>query len=130
MGASCCKSAELDATPPGGTLTVMFNRIDKDGKGFIDLRDLQALMKDDFKAYFQGRGAEHIMQKYGTDGKMSFENFQMWWNGTYTTYNEDVLGKTIDDVLEQLPEEDEEEAGEAPLPQTVPSNTNVAISRS
>jgi EF hand len=159
MGATCCKAAETnqDEAHPGGTLGVMFKRIDKDGKGYIDLRDLKALMKDDYKAYFQGRGAEHIMAKYGQDGQMSLENFRHWWNSTYTSYNDDAaLAKTIDEVLLQLdtnhnhhhhteksenntPTIYEELEQQQPVDddemrrlqdKNVPSNTNVAISRS
>jgi hypothetical protein len=150
MGATCCKAAETNQgeAHPEGTLGVMFGRIDKDGKGYIDLRDLKALMKDDYKAYFQGRGAEHIMAKYGQDDKMSLENFRHWWNSTYTSYNDDAaLGKTIDEVLLQVDHNEkenkstsEEELEPQPVDnhhdtrrvqdRNVPSNTNVAVSRS
>jgi hypothetical protein len=143
MGAACsCKKATAlnrgEAQHPGGTLGVMFGRIDKDGKGYIDLRDLNALMKDDYKAYFHGRGAEHIMEKYGQEGQMSFENFQHWWNSTYTSYNDDAaLAGTIDEVLrleqqqQQQPPEDAEESEPRPLQgRNVPSNKNLAVSRS
>ena len=65
------------------------------------------------------------VEKYGTDGKMTLANFELWWSSTYTTYNEDALTRMVDELndepehMESIPE----------LPE-VPHNTNVAISRS
>ena len=91
MGAACSKSDDAaDSTPEGphaakyGTVGVMFDRFDKERKGFISLKNLKDMMKDD-KTHFQGRDADHIMNKYGTDGKMNVEEFKQWWNSTYTT---------------------------------------------
>ena len=62
MGAACCKSAANDAAggeESGGTLGVMFNRFDRDKKGYISTEDLHRMMKDD-KTHFQGKDANHI----------------------------------------------------------------------
>ena len=90
MGGACSKSDDaVDSAPEGpnakyGTVGVMFDRFDKERKGFISLKNLKDMMKDD-KTHFQGRDADHIMTKYGTDGKMSLDEFKAWWNSTYTT---------------------------------------------
>lgn len=91
MGGACSKSddavGELPETTPNaaaGTVGVMFDRFDKERKGHISLKNLKDMMKDD-KTHFQGRDADHIMNKYGTDGKMSLSEFKAWWNSTYTT---------------------------------------------
>jgi Ca2+-binding EF-hand superfamily protein len=104
----------------------MFDRLDKEKKGFISMKNLQDLMRDD-KTYFQGKDASHIMQKYGTDEQMSFEEFQAWWGSTYTTYEDQNLGRIVDEVtqeftaMEAIPE----------LPDNAPPhNSNVAVSRS
>lgn len=81
-----------------GTVGVMFKRIDKDNKGYIDIDDLEKLMQED-KNYFQGKGASHIMNKYGNDdSKMGFTEFNTWWNSTYTTYNEDDIVNLVSEV--------------------------------
>lgn len=62
MGAACCKPADSnvdDVEQAGGTLRVMFNRFDKDKKGFISMEDLQHMMKDD-KTHFKGKDSSHI----------------------------------------------------------------------
>ena len=91
MGAACSKSDDdvVGSLPEGpnarhGTVGVMFDRFDKERKGYISLKNLKDMMKDD-KTHFQGRDADHIMNKYGTDGKMGIEEFKQWWNSTYTT---------------------------------------------
>ncbi|EEC48013.1 predicted protein [Phaeodactylum tricornutum CCAP 1055/1] len=124
MGAACGKSAGAEVEQEESTLSVMFKRIDKDNKGYISPTDLKEMMKDD-KTHFQGKDADHIMAKYGTDNKMNVAEFRQWWNSTYTTYNDDALGKIVEEVneeispLEAIPE----------LPE-IPHNSNVAISRS
>lgn len=135
MGASCCKSSDAlgSGTVPAGTgaqsetLLVMFRRIDKEGKGYINLKNLEDLMKDG-KANFAGKGADHIMEKYGTDGRMEIEHFTTWWNSTYTSYNEDALAQIVEDaqadnILEQHMEP-------FPVHPIVPHNSDVAVSRS
>lgn len=103
----------------------MFQRIDKEGKGYIDLKDLESLMKDE-KKYFGGKDASLIMEKYGTDGKMRIEHFITWWNSTYTSYNDDALAQIVvdaqadNDQVQQNPERLE----------VAPWSSNVAVSRS
>jgi ABC-type histidine transport system ATPase subunit len=97
---SCGSSNRQTQEPPaaGGTLVVMFRRLDKDNKGYISIKDLKVMMKDD-KTHFQGRDAEHIMNKFGTNGTMSFEQFTHWWGSTYTTYaDEGILQDLVDEV--------------------------------
>ena len=89
MGAACSKSDDVAATPEGpnakfGTVGVMFDRFDKERKGYISLKNLKDMMKDD-KTHFKGRDADHIMNKYGTEGKMNLDQFKQWWTSTYTT---------------------------------------------
>lgn len=105
----------------------MFRRIDKEGKGYIDLHNLEDLMRDD-KTYFQGRDASHIIEKYGVDGKMNFENFKVWWNSTYTTYNDDALMRIVQDAQSDMAYESQLDT--IPELPRVPHNSNVAISRS
>lgn len=87
MGSACSKSDAVEDTPPHakyGTIGVMFDRFDKERKGFISLKNLKDMMKDD-KTHFQGRDADHIMSKYGHDDQMSIDEFKQWWTSTYTT---------------------------------------------
>ena len=67
------------------------------------------------------------MEKYGTDGKMTFSDFQLWWGSTYTTYNEDALARIVEDVGDDQQANHMESIPELP---EVPHNSNVAISRS
>ncbi|GAX17751.1 hypothetical protein FisN_24Hh183 [Fistulifera solaris] len=130
MGQTCCKTKESDwreaKKDEGGdsTLRVMFNRFDKDRKGYISKDDLQKMMRDD-KTHFQGKDANHIMEKYGTGDKMNFSAFELWWKSTYTTYSDDALSRMVEEVeaspslLDPIPE----------LPD-VPHNSNIVVSRS
>ena len=66
MGQTCCKTKESawretkkDENKGDSTLHVMFNRFDKDRKGYISKDDLQKMMRDD-KTHFQGKDANHI----------------------------------------------------------------------
>ena len=105
----------------------MFRRIDKEGKGYIDLKNLEDLMKDD-NTYFGGKGANHIMEKYGTDGKMRIEHFTTWWNSTYTSYNDDTLAQIVEDAqADNAQEQHMDPIYEVP---EAPNNFNVAVSRS
>jgi len=120
-------STDDDIAQEGGTLGVMFRRLDKDRKGYISKQNLQDLMKDD-KTHFQGKDVDHILEKYGTEGKLSFEQFKMWWNSTYTTYNDDdALQRLVDEVQEEQNSTHMEAIPELP---EIPHNSNVAISRS
>ena len=133
MGAACCKSADGartgggKASEQGGTVGVMFRRIDKEGKGYIDLKNLEDLMKDD-RTHFMGGTAAHIMEKFGNDGKMTLENFSAWWGSTYTTYNDDHMARLVEDA-QQLEENDQLLDIIPELPE-IPHNSNVAVSRS
>lgn len=129
MGACNCKSADGAGSggrvdEEGGTLGVMFRRIDKEGKGYIDLKNLEQLMKDD-KTYFKGNTAAHIMEKYGNDGQMSLDNFAAWWGSTYTTYNDDHMARLVEDA-----QEENEHLDVIPELPEIPHNSNVAVSRS
>lgn len=132
MGAACGKSS--DAASPeedtsGGTLGVMFRRFDKDKKGYISKKDLNAMMADE-KNHFQGKDADYIISKYGSDGKMNIDQFGTWWNSTYTTYNEtDVANMVAEVQKDQAKMETINEAENIPLPgdQHI---TNKAVGRS
>lgn len=107
MGAACCKASGTDqlsnAESQKGTLHIMFDRIDKEKKGYISMKNLEDLMHDD-AGFFQGKDTTHIMQKYGSDDKMTFEQFKGWWGSTYTTYGvaEEVnLSKLVDEVNDE-----------------------------
>jgi len=111
MGAACCKAGGTDAAAggSGGTLEIMFNRIDKEKKGYISMKNLEDLMRDD-KTYFQGKDTSHIMNKFGADNRMTFEQFKGWWGSTYTTYGEDNAGnlnlsKLVDEVNQEKKEQ-------------------------
>lgn len=111
MGASCCKASGtggLSSTDTHkGTLHIMFDRIDKEKKGFISMKNLEDLMRDD-KTYFKGKDTSHIMSKYGTDGKMTFEQFKGWWGSTYTTYGESD-GNNLGDLVDEVNNEKKEQ---------------------
>jgi len=104
MGSLCCKNANGQANATAGAgeeqgLTkTMFDRFDKENKGYISIQDLQHAMKDQ-KAHFQGKDSKHIMEKYGSSGKMTLEQFQQWWTSTYTTYNDEHDFKNMVDEV-------------------------------
>ena len=131
MGAACCRSADGvgtgggSARELGGTVGVMFRRIDKEGKGYINLKNLEDLMKDD-RTHFKGDTATHIMEKFGNDGRMSLDNFSAWWGSTYTTYNDDHMARLVEDAQE----ENEQQLNVIPELPEIPHNSNVAVSRS
>ena len=128
MGSLCFKPAKAPAEPEpaSGTLGIMFARFDKEKKGYISRQDLQAMMKDD-KTHFQGRDVDHIMNKYGTDGKMDFNQFSTWWNSTYTTYNDGDIANLVDQVHAE--QQHMETIEETELPND-PHITNKAVGRS
>jgi Ca2+-binding EF-hand superfamily protein len=132
MGCSCSKASssteEARSGQEGGAVGAMFRRIDKEGKGYLDLHNLEVLMRDD-KTYFQGRDASHIIEKYGVDGKMNFDQFKVWWNSTYTTYNDDALMRMVQDAQSDIAADSIHLDTIPELPR-VPHNSNVAISRS
>jgi hypothetical protein len=123
----------------GGTLKVMFDRIDKEKKGHISRKNLHAMMMDD-KTHFQGSDVDRILAKYGSNDQMSFMEFKSWWNSTYTTYGDNDLERIVDEVDEEeaaaaaqhqhmdtLAENDDD--GPIPLPKNQ-HISNVAVSRS
>lgn len=121
----------------GGTLLVMFNRVDKEKKGYISEKNLRDLMRDE-KTYFQGKDSQHIMDKYGTNGKISFEQFKTWWGATYTTYSDDMnIGSLVDEVQSEQHQQEQQairaaaqEMATGLPPLDAPHNSNVAVSRS
>ena len=74
------------------------------------------------------------MEKYGTDGQMSFSNFELWWKSTYTTYNEDALARIVEEVNDEQQQQDNANQQMESIPELpdfeAPHNSNVAISRS
>lgn len=68
------------------------------------------MMKDD-KTHIQGRVPVHIMNKYGADGKMSLEEFKIWWNSTYTTYNDSDIENMVNEINETEPMDSIDETG-------------------
>lgn len=101
MGALCSKTSvnnDVANTDGGGTVGVMFRNIDKEQKGYISMKNLSDLMRND-SSQFCGKGPDHVMQKYGTDGKMTFDQFKTWWSSTYTTYDDPAsLQKLVDEA--------------------------------
>lgn len=113
MGAACGKDngAVSGVGKPAEDLsTVMFRRVDHGNKGFLDIKDLKNMMNDS-KEHFQGKDAQHILTKYGTNDKMSPAEFNSWWNSTYTTYNDDAM---ISDLVDQVKAENSMD----PIPET------------
>lgn len=69
MGAACSKSDDAVGSMPeetpnasAGTVGVMFDRFDKERKGYISLKNLKDMMKDD-KTHFQGRDADQYVNQ-------------------------------------------------------------------
>jgi Ca2+-binding EF-hand superfamily protein len=75
MGAICGKASSSagngQGAEEGGTLRVMYSRIDKDKKGYISKEDLQHMMRDD-KTH--GKDANHISKSFIT---VLFVSWQM-----------------------------------------------------
>jgi hypothetical protein len=128
------------------TLRNMFDRLDKEKKGYLDEKNLRNLLRDE-RSFFQGKDVAHILAKFGSNNRLTFEQFQGWWSATYTTYEDLDLGALVEEVTaEQQTKQkkdgsavtaaavhpmdslDEEtmpfDASEPPL------NSNVAVSRS
>ena len=57
-------------------------------------------MKND-KSFFAGKGPSYILEKYGTDDKMTLEQFVQWWNSTYTTYDDEVIEQIVQDAKKE-----------------------------
>lgn len=100
MGA-CCSATETQQqlTPQQReekTLRGIFDRFDKDKSGYISKDNLQQIIQDD--KTFKNADVEHILDKFGQNGKMTFEQFKFWWNSTYTTYNDDNIRQIMDEL--------------------------------
>ena len=99
MGALCTKAEAAVPTMEERNDKLcrdIFDRFDKDKSGFISKENLKQIIQDD--KTFRNTDVDHILSKYGTDGKMSYENFKFWWNSTYTTYNDD----NIQEIMAEL----------------------------
>ena len=99
MGGLCSKAEAQELTHAQReerTLRGIFHRFDKDNSGFISKDNLQQIIQDD-KA-FGNADVEHILAKFGENGKMSYEQFKHWWNSTYTTYNDDNIKHIMDEL--------------------------------
>jgi hypothetical protein len=163
MGAACCKSDGADTStssagaaaahhrrsaggsgnvgspPEQDAVRVIFDRLDKEKKGYLNEKNLQDLLRDE-RSFFQGKDATHILNKFGTDNKITFDQFKGWWSSTYTTYEDLDLGALVDEVhADQSKQQqgkpvsrrkssmDETSGMDASSP---PLNSNVAVSRS
>jgi vancomycin resistance protein YoaR len=104
----------------------MFKKFDKEGKGYISRQNLQKMMKGD-TANMQRNDVDHTLAKFGTDDKMSLEQFELWWGSTYTTYNDD---STLKNMVDEVHEEQTHLPQVAEMDEVAPHNSNVAISRS
>lgn len=84
-----------------------------------------SMLRQQFSIYF-------LVEKYGTDGKMTFTNFELWWNSTYTTYNDDALSRIVEEVKGEGMENSAHAAlSMEPIPEgEVPLKSNLAVSRS
>lgn len=83
------------------------------------------MLCDDKGRYkYHGKDSAHIMRKYGTDGKMDFENFKIWWNSTYSTY--------VDSLADISHEEQSDHIHMETIPEIsdLSKESNVAITRS
>ena len=131
MGACCCKTAKLEnssiynvaQSKVGGPIHSMFQRIDKEGKGYINKNNLEDIMKND-KSFFAGKGPSYILEKYGTDGKMTLEQFVVWWNSTYTTYNDE----TIEQIVQEAKKE--QQNNQSSSTPKMPKKFDLAVTRS
>jgi hypothetical protein len=125
--------------PEQSTVRTIFDRLDKEKKGYLNEKNLQDLLRDE-RSFFQGKDATHILNKFGSDNKITFEQFKGWWSSTYTTYEDLDLGALVDEVSadqskqqqgkpvsrrkSSLDETSDMDASSPPL------NSNVAVSRS
>jgi hypothetical protein len=128
MGGCFSKNRQLNSDSSlddGGSVVVkaMFDRFDKERKGYISKKNLQDLMRNDQTTL----NCNHIMEKYGTDGQLNYEQFKTWWCSTYTTYNDDA---TLDQIVEEVKEELQEQRLPPIGEMSEVRNSNVAVSRS
>ena len=125
MGGLCTKPQTPELTLEQRnekTVRGIFDRFDKDKSGFISKENLKQIIQDD-KA-FGNADVEHILSKFGENGKMSFEQFKHWWSSTYTTYNDD----NIKQILEELDAEGGPAAAVEPSPPRALQETKKAAS--
>ena len=80
-------------------------------------------MKND-KSFFAGKGPAYIIEKYGTDQKMTLEQFVLWWNSTYTSYNDETIDQIVQDVRIQQSKQ------RTIVTPNVPKKFDLAVSRS
>jgi hypothetical protein len=99
MGGLCTKPQEKELTLDERnerTVRGIFDRFDKDGSGYISKVNLKQIITDD--KTFKNADVEHILSKFGEDGKMSFEQFKHWWYSTYTSYNDDNIRQILQEL--------------------------------
>ena len=100
MGACCCKgdaSIRNVKHDEGRTLRIMFRKLDSDKKGYISTEKLKDLLRDD-RINIGEKGADYIMEKYGTDGKMSEGQFKVWWRSTSSLFNDDSIVQSVNEA--------------------------------
>jgi hypothetical protein len=163
MGAACCKNVDAEtsassaahhhrrsatggssggvgAPPEQDTVRTIFDRLDKEKKGYLNEKNLQDLLRDE-RAFFQGTDATHILNKFGSDNKITFEQFKGWWSSTYTTYEDLDLGALVDEVNADHSQKNQQgkpvsrrksslDETSSLDPSSPPLNSNVAVSRS
>ncbi|CAB9515991.1 expressed unknown protein [Seminavis robusta] len=99
MGGLCTKPQVKEMTLEernDRTVKGIFDRFDKDKSGYISKENLKQIIQDD--KTFMNADVEHILSKFGNNGKMSLEQFKHWWNSTYTTYNDDNIRQILDEL--------------------------------
>jgi hypothetical protein len=42
------------------------------------------------------------MNKYGSDSRMTFDQFETWWSSTYTTHNDSELRDMVDKATSEM----------------------------
>ena len=102
MGGLCTKPEVKELTLEQRnerTVRGIFDRFDKDKSGYISKENLKQIIQDD--KTFKNADVEHILSKFGDEGKMSFDQFKHWWNSTYTTYNDDNIKQILDELDEE-----------------------------
>lgn len=135
MGCSSSKGAPTEEEGLS-TIEVMFRQFDRNRKGYISLEDLQLMMKEDPAVsstglHIQNDDARHIMNKYGSDGKLTLDQFKLWWNSTYTTYNnEDEISRLVNEVQDEITPMDCIPEFPETTSLKAPHNSFVAVSRS
>lgn len=100
MGALCTKADPVEEMTPEEReelkLKTIFSRFDKDNSGVISKENLKQLIQDD--KTFGDADVDHILNKFGDDEQLSYEQFKFWWNSTYTSYNDDNIKQILEDL--------------------------------